>query len=66
MDKCSIFLMIVHTFSCRRSVLKCLTKENAVSPVRFVLYAKSKTKTDKKILGGLNIYRSRMLANFFL
>lgn len=45
------FLMILHIFRCCSSVLKCLTMDNTVSIVGFVLYANRKTKTDKKLSG---------------
>lgn len=63
MDKCSIFITILHIFSCCRSVLKRLTmgKRKHCFHVGFVLYANRKKK-DKNVVVGYLL--SKMLALF--
>lgn len=48
MYKCSIFLIILHTLSCGRSILKCLAVDDAGSTSGLCFMRIGKMKTDKK------------------
>lgn len=50
MDKCSIFLMILHIFSCCSSVLKCLTMDNTVSMSGLCFMQIGKRKQTKNLV----------------
>lgn len=65
MYKCSIFLIILHTFSCGRSVLKCLTVDDAgsTSGLCFMQIGKNENR-QKKLNGWIFIVQGCLI--FFL